>query len=125
LSWNLFDGGGTQTRVANAKISLENQKILLQQQKATVQNNLRTTWDTYNNQLFIIGAQEKNKVTAKNNFDRTAERFKLGQVSSIEFRQAQTNLLNSKTTLSNARFDAKLIELQLLQLSGDIMNIRF
>ena len=123
LSWSLFDGGATKTRVANAKIALDNQQILLDQQKTSVKNTLKNTWENYQNQLFVIGAQEKNVFTTKNNFDRTEERYKLGQVTSIEFRQAQINLINAKTALNNAKFDAKLIELQLLQLSGDILNV--
>lgn len=125
LSWNIFDGGATKTRVSNAKIALENQEIALAQQKVTIVNNLKNTWENYNNQLFILKAQETNVLTSKNNFDRTEERYKLGQVSSIEFRQAQNNLLNSKTAYNNAKFDAKLIELQLLQLSGEILNVNF
>ena len=125
LSWNLFDGGSTKTRVANAKIAVENQQILLAQQKVTIDNTLKNTWENYNNQLFIIKAQEKNVLTTQNNFERSTERYKLGQVTSIEFRQAQINFINSKTALNNAKFDAKLIELQLLQLSGDILNVKF
>lgn len=125
LSWNLFDGGATKTRVANAKIALDSQQILLEQQKTTLQNTLKNTWENFHNQLFIIGAQEKNVLTTQNNFDRTEERYRLGQVTSIEFRQAQINFINAKTALNNAKFDAKLIELQLLQLSGDILNVEF
>jgi len=125
LSWNIFDGGSTKTRIANAKIALDNQQILLEQQKVNIENNLKNTWENYNNQLFILTAQEQNVLTNQNNFDRTQERFKLGQITSVEFRQAQINLINSKTAYNNAKFDAKLIELQLLQLSGDIMNIKF
>lgn len=123
LTWNVFDGGTNKTRVANAKIALENQQILLEQQKVTIANNLKNTWENYNNQLFILKAQETNVLTTQNNFDRTEERYKLGQVTSIEFRQAQINLINAKTAFNNAKFDAKLIELQLLQLSGDILNV--
>ena len=125
LSWNLFDGGTTKTRVANAKIALENQQIALEQQKLIVENNLKNIWENYKNQLFILKAQETNVFTTQNNFDRTQERYKLGQVTSIEFRQAQINLINSKTAFNNAKFDAKLIEIQLLQLSGDILNVDF
>ena len=125
LTWNIFDGGGTKTRLANAKIALDNQQILLAQQKANIKNNLKNTWDNYNNQLFILKAQEQNVASNQNNFDRTQERFKLGQITSVEFRQAQINLINAKTALNNAKFDAKLIELQLLQLSGDILNVKF
>ena len=125
LSWNIFDGGGSKTRVANSKIALQNQQILLEQQKVTIKNTLKNAWEEYQNQLFILQAQEKNVVTNQNNFDRTVERYKLGQITSIEFRQAQINLINSKTAFNNATFDAKLIELQLLQLSGDILNVNF
>ena len=125
LTWNLFDGGATKTRVTNAKIALDNQQILLEQQKTTIQNNLKNTWENYQNQLFILSAQEKNVLTSQDNFNRTEDRYKLGQVTSIEFRQAQINLLNAKTAFNNAKFDAKLIEIQLLQLSGDILNVAF
>jgi outer membrane protein TolC len=125
LTWNIFDGGSRRTRVANAKIALDNQQIALEQQKVTIKNTLKNTWENYKNQLFILKAQEQNVLSNQNNFDRTQERFKLGQITSLEFRQAQINLINAKTALNNAKFDAKLIELQLLQLSGDILNIEF
>lgn len=125
LSWNLFDGGTSRTRIANAKIALENQKILKQQQEETLENTLKNSYESYTNALFILEAQKKNVETNKNNFERTQERYKLGQVTSIEFRQAQINLLNSQTALNNAKFDAKLAELDLLQLSGDILNVSF
>lgn len=125
LSWNIFDGGARKTRVKNAVIALDNQKIALEQQKVTIKNNLKNTWENYNNQLFILKAQEQNVLTTENNFNRTEERFKLGQITSVEFRQAQINLLNARTVLNNAKFDAKLIELQILQLSGDILNVSF
>jgi len=125
LTWNIFDGGATKTRVANSKIALENQQILLEQRRVNIENNLKNTWDNYQNQLFVLTAQEQNIMSNQNNFDRTQERFKLGQITSLEFRQAQINLINAQTALNNAKFDAKLIELQLLQLSGDILNVKF
>jgi outer membrane protein len=125
LSWNLFDGGATKTRVSNAKIAMENQQIALEQQKLNVRNTLKNTWENYQNQLFILQAQEANVGTTKNNFERTRAQYQLGQVTSIEFRQAQINFINSKTAYNNAKFDAKLIEIQLLQLSGDLLNVKF
>lgn len=122
LTWNIFDGGSTKTRVANSKIAVENQQILLQQQHETLENTLKNTWSLYNNKLFVLRAQEKNVISSQNNFDRTKERYNLGQVTSIEFRQAQINFINSKTAYNNTKFDAKLIELELLQLSGELLN---
>lgn len=125
LSWNLFDGGNTKVRVANAKIALENQEILQQQQEDIVENTTKNTFELYKNKLFILEAQKQNEITSQNNFDRTQERYKLGQVTSIEFRQAQINLLNTQTALNNAKYDAKLVELELLQLTGEILNVEF
>lgn len=122
LTWSIFDGGSTKTRVDNSKIAFENQQILLQQQNETLENDLKNTWSLYNNNLFVLKAQEKNVVSSQNNFDRTKERYNLGQVTSIEFRQAQINLLNSKTAYNNTKYDAKLIELELLLLTGDLLN---
>jgi len=125
LSWNIFDGGNTKTRINNTKIVIENQQIVKQQQTDNLETTLHNTWDAYKNQLYILKAQEQNVGTAENNFERTQERFKIGQVSSVEFRQAQINLLNSKTAVNNAKYDAKLIEIQLLQLSGQLLDVEF
>lgn len=72
--------------------------------------------------MFVLSAQEKNVASSQNNFDRTKERYNLGQVTSIEFRQAQINFINAKTAYNNTKFEAKLIELELLQLSGELLN---
>jgi outer membrane protein TolC len=125
LSWNLFDGGGTITRVKNAKINLENQQLQKEQIILNIERDFNNAWDDYQNKLTIYNIQEENILTSKNNFDRTQEKFRLGQVTSIEFRQAQLNLLLAKLSRNQAKYDAKLAELFVLQLSGEILNVSF
>lgn len=125
LSWNLFDGGSTVTRVKNAKIDLENQQLQKEQIILNIERDFNNAWDDYQNKLTIYNIQEENILTSKNNFDRTEEKFRLGQVTSIEFRQAQLNLLISKLSRNQAKYDAKLAELFVLQLSGEILNVSF
>jgi outer membrane protein TolC len=125
LSWNLFDGGGTITRVKNAQINLENQNLLKEQLKQDIERNFNNAWDDYQNKLRIFQVQELNIETAKNNFTRTQEKFKLGQVTSIEFRQAQFNLLTTELSRNQAKYDAKLAEVFVLQLSGELLNVQF
>ncbi|WP_299337178.1 TolC family protein [uncultured Psychroserpens sp.] len=123
LTWNLFDGGGTLTRIRNSKINLENQKLQKEQLLIDIERNFNNAWDDYQNKLIIYQVQEDNIKTAQNNFDRTQEKFKIGQVTSIEFRQAQLNLLNSELSRNQAKYDAKLAELTVLQLSGELLNV--
>ncbi|WP_204346797.1 TolC family protein [Psychroserpens algicola] len=122
LTWNIFDGGSTITSVQNAKISLENQKLQKEQLRIDIERNFNNAWDDYENKLVIYQVQEDNIKTSQNNFDRTQEKFKIGQVTSIEFRQAQLNLLNAELSRNQAKYDAKLAELTVLQLSGDLLN---
>ncbi|MFT5215518.1 MAG: outer membrane protein TolC [Glaciecola sp.] len=125
LSWNLFDGGGTITRVKNAKINLENQQLQKEQIIIDIDRNFENAWDDFQNKLVIFNVQVENIITSKNNFERTQEKFKLGQATSIEFRQAQLNLLNSELSRNQAKYDAKLAELLVLQISGELLNLEF
>jgi outer membrane protein len=122
LSWNLFDGGRTRTNVKNAKIAVENQEIRKSQLQDQLERDVNNAWETYQNRLFALKAQEQNVLTNKLNFERSNERYKLGQISSIDFRQAQINLINAELSRNNAKFVAKNAELQLLQLAGIILE---
>lgn len=125
LTWNLFDGGRTITGVKNAKIGYENQELVKKQIELEVERDIRNAWDSYNNALYVLKVQEKNLQTNQDNFNRTDERYKLGQITSIEFRQAQLNLLNAELAKSQAKYNAKLAELQMLQISGQLLNVDF
>jgi outer membrane protein TolC len=125
LSWNLFDGGSTITRVKNAKIDLENQQLQKEQIVMDIERDFNNAWDDYQNKLTIYNVQQENILTAKNNFERTQEKYRLGQVTSIEFRQAQLNLLSAELSRNQAKYEAKLAELFVLQLSGELLNVNF
>lgn len=125
LSWNLFDGGQTSVRIQNAKIAYESQQYQKEQVLLSVKRDIQNAYDNYKNRLYIYQLQKKNVTTNEVNFERTQEQFKLGQVNSVEFRQAQLNLLNAQTSYNLAKFDAKLSEVQLLQLTGQLLNTKF
>lgn len=122
LSWNVFDGGYTKVRDDNLRIALENQDLLYEQQKNSLIRDLKNTWTSYQNQLYIMQVEEANIETATLNFERTEEEFRLGRVSSVEFRQAQLNKLLAQINFNRAKFIAKVNELNLLQLSGRLLN---
>lgn len=124
LTWDIFDGGSTITRVKNAQIALENQQILKEQIEVEVERNFNNAWDHYQNKMAVYQIEENNILTALNNFERTQEKFKMGQVNSLEFRQAQINLLNAVVNKNQAKYEAKLAEILLLQISGELLNVR-
>jgi outer membrane protein TolC len=123
LTWNLFDGGNSITQIKNAKLLLENQETLQKQIAQEVLRDIENAKDNYSNRLQIFRLQEKNVGTAENNYNRSNEQYKLGQITSVELRQAQLNLLNVQTNKNFAKYDAKLAELQLLQFTGQLLNV--
>ena len=125
LSWNVFDGGATKTRVQNAKIAIDNSNIQKEQIEQDLERNVANAWETYQNSLFILQAEQKNVDTNKRNFSRSEEQFKLGQIISVEFRLAQVNLLNAVNNYNRAKYTAKIAELRLLQLGGMVLGANY
>lgn len=125
LTWDLFDGGSGITNVKNLRIQKDSQQLVLKQLENEVKRDVANANDAYQNRLDVYTLQEQNVVTATNNYQRSQERYKLGQITSVELRQAQINLLNAKTNKNLAKYEAKLAELELLQLTGQLLNIDF
>jgi len=125
LTWNIFDGGITKTRVRNAKIAIDNSNIQREQIEQDLERNVANAWETYQNSLFILQAERKNVQTNKRNFSRSEEQFQLGQIISVEFRLAQVNFLNAVNNYNKAKYIAKVAELRLLQLSGELLGANY
>ena len=123
LSWNLFDGGRTLTRVKNAKLTFENQDLLEQESKLSFSRDLTNSIQNFKNAKEIFNIQKKQVETATYNFDRSKAQYKLGSITAIEFRQAQINLTNAQNQRTIAQYQAKLAELQLIQITGQLLNV--
>ncbi|NQZ77542.1 MAG: TolC family protein [Ekhidna sp.] len=125
FTWNLFDGGGSTVANQNARVNVNIQETSLEQTKQEVNASFANAWSNYKNQLFIIEALQKNVDANQQNFERTREKFQLGQVSSLDFRTSQLNLLQAKLNLIEARYNAKISEVTVYQLAGDIQEVSF
>lgn len=125
LTWNLFDGGRGITNAKNAKIEYDNQVLLKEQLKVQVKRNIANAFGNYQNRLAVFHLQQQNVITTQNNYERSNEQYKIGQISSLELRQAQINLLNAQTTKNLAKYEAKLAELEVLQLTGQLLTVDF
>lgn len=123
LSWNIFDGGRTLTRVKNAKLSFNNQELIQQETKMSFERDLENALQNSINTKEIFEIQNKQVETATYNFERSEEQYKLGSITAIEFRQAQINLANAQNQRTIAKYRAKLSELQLIQITGQLLNV--
>ena len=122
LNWNLFDGGRRKVQTQNTQLAIQSQLTQKQQLEQQLERDVRNAWESYQNALFVLDVERSSLTTNEANLSRTRELFGAGQVSSVEFRQAQLNLLNSTVSFNTAKYNAKVVELQLLQLSGGLLE---
>jgi outer membrane protein len=117
---NLFDGFNQRRNEKVAKLLVENSTIAIAQQNQQLQTTLLTSFQTYLTNLELTKLEQRNETIAKQNLDITLEKFRIGTVPTIEFRTAQLNYINAKVRNSNAQFQAKLSEIALKELAGNL-----
>ena len=117
---NLFDGFAQNRNEKIAKIQIENSTIAIEQQTQALATTLTTSYQTYLTNLELSKLEEKNEAIAKQNLDITLEKFRIGTIATLEFRTAQLNYINAKVRNSNAQFQAKLSEIALKELAGNL-----
>ena len=119
-SLNIFDGLAQNRNEKIAKIQIANSKIVIEQQSLSLNSELTTAFQTYLTNLELIQLEESNEAIAKQNLSITVDKFKIGTITTIEFRTAQLNYTNAKVRYSNAQFQAKLSEIALKELAGNM-----
>ncbi|MDP2721607.1 MAG: TolC family protein [Bacteroidales bacterium] len=123
LSWNIFDSGKTRTRELNAQISNENADFLAEQSRIELNRQFNNAYTNYHDLFFIMQVEKRNMNTNQLNFDRSVEQFRLGQISSLDFRNAQLELQNAIDRYNTAKYNAKVAELELLKLAGLFLEV--
>lgn len=119
---NIFNGGLQNRNERIAKLQVENSQILIDQQKLALDTQLSTAYQTYRTNLQLSKLEAKNEAIAKENMDITFEKFRIGTITNttLEFRTAQINYINAKVRNSNAQFQAKISEVALKELAGNL-----
>ena len=119
-SLNVFDGFAQNRNEKIAKIQLENSKIAIEEQNLLLNSELAIAFQTYLTNLELIQLENTNETIAKQNLNITLDKFRIGTITTLEFRTAQLNYINAKVRYSNAQFLAKLSEIALKELAGNI-----
>lgn len=119
-SMNIFDGFRQRTNERNAAFTLEAAAIEVDKIGQQIEAQLLAAYQTYLMNLELVRLEENNKRIAAENMDITLEKFKLGSIAPLEFREAQRNFVDASTRYSAAQYQAKLAELTLNQIAGTL-----
>lgn len=122
VSVNVFDGFNQRRRIQNAKIN----SLIVEDQESDTKNQLLAAFDrsvlSYRNSLQLVVLEQANTKLARQNVDIAFERYRVGNSTSYEFREVQRNTVAAETRLIEAEYNAKLAEIELLRLSGGMLE---
>lgn len=116
----LFNGFLQSKNEKNARIGLANADIQRTQTEQRVQLQVQQAYQAYHTQITLVNLEQQNQQIAKQNLDISFEKFRLGSLSAIEFREAQLNFLRACDRYTTAQFQAKQAEVSLKLITGSL-----
>lgn len=81
---------------------------------------LTQTYQQYRTNLQLLSLEVQNFKITTQNVDIAYDRYRLGTLTAVGFRDVQRNLLDAQLRLIDAEFNAKTAEIELLRLSSSI-----
>jgi outer membrane protein TolC len=119
-SVNIFNGSLQKTSERNASIEIENANLEFNKINQSISAQIMSLYQTFQTNLELVKLEKQNLEIARQNLEITMEKFRLGSVAPLEFREAQKNYIDASTRNTNAQFEAKLAEVSLQQLAGTL-----
>lgn len=121
-SLNIFNGLNTSRNIENAEISIKNSELSYNETKKIVDADLKNAFNAYQNSLTLVNLETENLKAAEENSSIALERLRLGSIAPLDFRETQRKLIDAKSRLVGAQFEAKKAETELLLLSGQLIK---
>ena len=119
-SINIFDGFNQNRREKNAKIAIENSELNLKRAQLNIQTQVNTLYNNYTSGLELTKLGQSNVEVARQNLDITLEKYRLGNITTLEVRQAEENFIDAQVKFFAAQYQSKIAEITLKQISNNI-----
>ncbi len=120
MSWNIFSGLETSRRIANAKIEAESSRLSYLDIENEILGELDLLYNTYRNNIIVASFETQSAEVARASLEIAMERYRLGSLSGLEFREYQNNYLNAINRRLTALYQAKISEIGLRLLAGEL-----
>lgn len=120
LTWNIFTGLETNRKISNAKLEVENSKLAYMDIENEILGDLDLLYNTYRNSIIVTWFETESAKVARNSLEIAMERYRLGSLSGLEFREYQNKYLDAINRRLSALYQAKVSEIGLRLMAGEL-----
>lgn len=117
-SYNVYDGGVRKTNVQNAEIQEDIDAMSILEARAELFNQLDILIENHENQRQLLSLSDKQLQLAQQNIEIAEERFKSGQITSLDFRNIQSQYVAAGFSKVSAMYNLILTKSEIDWLVG-------
>lgn len=119
-SINIFDGLNQWRRERNARLQIANADLSQKQVMLDVEAQISNFYVAYLSGLDLIRIGQSSVELAKKNLEISLEKYKIGNITQLEIREAQRNYLDAQSKFFSAQYQSKMAEVTLQQITNSI-----
>ncbi len=121
-SWRIFNGFTLNSKIKNAQLQTENAAINYSNLQSQVEQQLLIAFKQYQDDQKILALEEDNLKLVKESVNIALERFRVGSSNTLELQAIQQTYQDALVRLTDARYNGKVSETQLMKLNGNLMK---
>ena len=122
LSYPIFQANIRKIKAQNAKVALLSSEEIRLNTIDQLKTDMNNAWIDYERNLAVLEMEKRNLKNAEVNFTRSRELYQLGNVTNVQFRDAQLNYLRTQVNIINSKYQVRLSEFELIRLSGMLIQ---
>lgn len=122
LNVPIFRRFDIRRREVVADINIRTARLQTEQLEQELLSQLQVAWIDYINNRSLVVLERKNLDIARENAEIALDRYKLGNATPLESRQAQVNAVEAESRLISAIFNTKMAEISLKRISGTLLR---
>ncbi|MBK8965949.1 MAG: TolC family protein [Lewinellaceae bacterium] len=122
VRFNLFSGRQNRIAHQNALIEQETEKLRTQDLDKQLEESIRIAHLRWQSRVRQAELESENMQAAALALDIARGQYELAALTNVEFRVIQLNVVNAETRLLEAQYAAKIREIELLRLSGALLE---
>jgi outer membrane protein TolC len=116
----IFNRMENHRQMQTAKLQRATAELSYKELELKLLSSLAELYNIYQNNLQLLEFEKQNIEIAKESLDAAIEKYRIGSLSGLEFREFQRSYIEAVKRLMNASYQAKVSEIGLLLMSGKL-----